>query len=150
MRLGIDVGSVRVGVAASDASGTLATPVTALRRDSVHDRDLDEIADLAAEREVVEVVVGLPRSLSGGAGPAEAEARRYAKALAARLDPTPVRLLDERLTTVSATAGMRAAGVPGREQRGRVDAAAAAVLLQAALDQERSTGEPPGERVETD
>lgn len=147
VRLGVDVGSVRVGVAVSDPAGVLASPVTVLRRDRRTDRDLDELVALCAEREAVEVMVGLPRTLSGHEGTAAAACRDYAGALATRLSPIPVRLVDERLSTVSATRDLRAAGVTSREARGIIDAAAAVVLLQAALDTERATGVEPGEPV---
>ncbi|SDI39137.1 putative holliday junction resolvase [Sinosporangium album] len=144
-RLGVDVGTVRVGVARSDPSGLLATPVETVRRGK---GDLDRIAVLVAEHEAVEVVVGLPTSLSGQEGQAASAARDFAVRLAARLAPVPVRLFDERLTTVTAQQGLRASGVRARRQRDVVDQAAAVVLLQAALDAERSTGRPPGRLVE--
>ncbi|MFC4060394.1 Holliday junction resolvase RuvX [Planomonospora corallina] len=143
-RLGVDVGSVRIGVARSDPSGLLATPVETVRRGR---GDLDRIAEIAAECEAVEVVVGLPTSLSGREGQAAALAREFAGRLAARLTPVPVRLFDERLTTVTAQQGLRASGVKAKNQRGVVDQAAAIVLLQAALDAERATGRPPGRPV---
>jgi putative holliday junction resolvase len=146
-RLGVDVGSVRVGLAASDPAGVLATPVRTLDRDAEGGADHAEIAAEVQARGVLEVIVGLPRSLSGDEGPAAQTARAYAKALATRLAPTPVRLVDERLTTVDAHRHLRESGVAGRAQRGMVDQAAAVLILQAALDAERSTGRPPGEQV---
>ena len=143
--MAVDAGSVRVGVAVSDPAGVLATPVTVLRRDARGGRDLDELAALVAEREAMEVLVGLPRSLSGADGPAAVTARAYAGQLAARIAPVGVRLVDERLTTVEAARGLRAAGVRSRAARGIVDAAAAVVILQHALDSERATGMLPGE-----
>ena len=147
VRLAVDVGSVRVGVAASDPTGTLASPVTVLRRDVRGGRDLLELAQLAREREAIEVVVGLPRSLRNTEGAAAAAARGYAIQLARAVAPVPVRLLDERLTTVEAARGLRAAGRDSRSARGVVDAAAAVVLLQSALDTERRTEAPAGEIV---
>lgn len=137
VRVGVDVGSVRVGVAVSDPDGILATPAVTLDR-RADGRDLDELAALVAEREALEVVVGLPRSLSGGEGPAAATCRAYAGALAQRIAPTPVRLSDERLSTVSAHRAL--ARVPGRARRAVVDQAAAVEILQAALDTERASG----------
>jgi putative holliday junction resolvase len=145
VRLAIDAGSVRVGVAASDPAGVLATPVTVLRRDVRGAADLEAVATLVAEREVVEVVVGPPRSLSGADGPAAMTARGYATELATKIAPVPVRLVDERMTTVEATRGLRAAGVRSKAARAVVDAAAAVVILQHALDSERATGILPGE-----
>jgi putative holliday junction resolvase len=148
-RIGVDVGTVRVGVAASDPRGMLAAPVATLARDARGDRDIDELAAIVAERQAVEVVVGLPIGLSGRPGPAAAAARAYAARLARRLAPVPVRLLDERLSTVSAERELRATGRRGnaRDRRQVVDQAAATVILQAALDTERATGAPPGEQV---
>lgn len=147
VRLAVDVGTVRVGVAASDPTGTLATPVTVLRRDARTGRDLAELAALVRQREAMEVVVGLPRSLRNAEGPAAAAAREYAGRLATMVAPVPVRLVDERLTTVEAARSLRAAGRDSKSARGVVDAAAAVVLLQAALDTERRTDTPAGELV---
>lgn len=132
MRVGVDVGSVRVGVAASDSDGILATPVATLAR-AKDGADLDALAALVAERDAVEVVVGHPRHLSGAAGAAAAEAEAYAAALRERV-PVPVRLVDERLTTVSAIRTLSDRGVRGKAQRAVVDQAAAVAILQSALD----------------
>lgn len=140
--LGVDVGQARVGLAASDPEGLLAHPVDTLRRDLEHTADLDRIAVEVRERSAVGVVVGLPRSLSGQEGLAARLAREYAGALQRRLE-VPVRLWDERLTTVDAHRSLRSSGVPGRRQRGVVDQAAAVLILQAALDARRA-GRPPG------
>ncbi|MBT2229686.1 Holliday junction resolvase RuvX [Nonomuraea sp. NEAU-A123] len=144
-RIGVDVGSVRIGVARSDPSGLLATPVETVRRGQ---GDLDRIAAIADEHSAIEVVVGLPTSLSGREGPAAALAREFATSLAVRLAPTPVRLFDERLTTVAAQQGLRASGVRAKKQRAVVDQVAAVVLLQDALDVERATDRPPGRPVD--
>lgn len=143
-RLGVDVGSVRIGVATCDPDGLLATPVETVRRGK---GDLARITALAAEHAVIEIVVGLPTSLSGAEGPSAQSARAYAARLVRRAGPVDVRLFDERLTTVSAHAGLRASGVRGRDRKNVVDQAAAVILLQAALDAERLTGRPPGEKV---
>jgi putative Holliday junction resolvase len=169
VRVGVDVGSVRVGLAVSDPDGVLATPVETLARDTRPQAptsdgfatpqgaekgrkairsggapaDLQRIADEAAERDALEVLVGLPRSLSGREGPAAKAAREYAAALAELVD-VPVRLVDERLSTVAAHRSLRQAGMKGRKQRAVVDQVAAVVLLQNALDHERLTGQPPG------
>ena len=144
VRLGVDPGDARVGVARSDPTGFLATPLETVRRGK---GDVRRIARLAADEEAVEVVVGLPRSLSGGEGPAAAKTRAWAARLAAALAPVPVRLVDERFTTISAAAMLRDRGVKGHAQRAVVDQAAAVVILQQALDTERATGTPPGELV---
>lgn len=147
VRLGVDVGEARVGLAASDPSGILATPVATLTRDREGLADLDEIVGVARERAALEVIVGLPRTMSGEEGVAARAIRDYATALHRRLGGTPVRLVDERLTTVAAHQALHSSGVPGLGHRARVDQVAAVLILQAALDLERSTGSPPGEAL---
>ncbi len=146
-RLGVDVGEVRVGLATSDPDGLIATPVATLPRDPSGTADLDSIVEQARERSALEVVVGLPTSLNGTEGLAAQRARQYAAALSGVLGDITVRLWDERLTTVDAHRMLAASGVPGRQQRQSVDQAAAVLILQAALDAERSTGKPGGEVV---
>src|SRR4051794_28325591 len=99
VRLGIDVGSVRIGIARSDPGGILATPLETVQRGK---GDLERITELVAEHAAVEVIVGLPTSLSGRAGPAATAARDFATRLAALLPADSVRMFDERLTTVTA------------------------------------------------
>ena len=147
VRLGLDPGDARVGVARSDPSGFLATPVETVRRGK---GDLKRLVALVAEEDAVEVVVGLPRSLSGGEGPAAVKVREFATRLAERIAPVPVRLVDERLSTVSAEAMLRDRGKKGQDRRAVVDMAAAVTILQHALDSERATGAPPGEPLERD
>jgi putative pre-16S rRNA nuclease len=144
VRLGIDFGSVRIGVASSDPGGLLASPLQTVRRGR---GDLDQIAQLAATRQVTEIVVGLPTSLSGSAGQAADQARYFAETLAGVVAPIPVRLVDERFTTVIAHAALAQGGRNSRERRTVIDEAAAALLLQGALDAERQTGIAPGEIV---
>jgi putative Holliday junction resolvase len=136
-RLGIDVGSVRIGVASSDPDGILATPVETVRRDR-SGKHVRRLAELAAELEAVEVIVGLPRTLADRTGPSAVDAIELAEALARRVAPIPVRLADERLTTVSAQRSLRAAGMRAREQRAVIDQAAAVAILQSWLDQRRA------------
>lgn len=151
VRIGVDVGSVRVGVARCDPSGILATPLETVPRDaSAAAADVARIAALVLEWEAVEVLVGLPRSLSGRQGPAADSAATYAVQVARRVAPVPVRLVDERFSTVAATRTLRSAGVRGRKVRPIVDQAAAVVILQDALDAERASGRPPGSLVAPD
>lgn len=140
VRIGVDVGKARVGVARCDRDGLLATPVETIQRASVD--VIARLREIAAELGAVEAVVGLPISLSGGDTPSTQDAREMAAQLAAGL---PVRLVDERLSTVTASAGMRASGKSARQQRATIDQAAAVVILQHALDSERASGRPPGE-----
>lgn len=144
VRLGVDVGTVRIGIAVSDPDGRVATPIETVARDG---RDLERIARIAETWAAVEVVVGLPRSMSGREGPAARAVRDYSVTLAERVAPLPVRLVDERLSTVSAERGLRRAGVGGRRRRAVIDQVAAVQILQAALDTERTSGLAPGDIV---
>ncbi|MCV2394568.1 Holliday junction resolvase RuvX [Actinotalea sp. M2MS4P-6] len=150
MRLAVDVGSVRVGVAASDPDGLLATPVETVPRGDTVEGGVSRLVEIVQERDAVVVYVGLPRHLSGREGSASEAARTYGVLLARALAPVPVRLIDERMSTVSAHRAMHASGRPGRRQRAVVDQAAAVVILQSALDFERSTGRRAGEPCESD
>lgn len=143
VRLGVDVGKARVGVARSDPDGLLATPVETVRRE---DRAIPRVIELSAEHSAVEILVGLPLSLRGEDTPSTTDAREFAIALAAA-SAVPVRLVDERLSTVSAHAALRESGRSQRSSRSIVDQVAAVVLLQQALDVEKSTGRPPGTPV---
>lgn len=146
VRLAVDWGDVRIGVAACDPDGVLAYPLTTV---AAGPGEVAALADLVAEHAPLEVLVGLPRSLSGGEGPAAALARDRAGRLAVVVAEhgVPVRLVDERLSTVTATRRLRAGGRTARQQRGVIDAAAATVILEEALATERSRGGPPGELV---
>lgn len=144
VRLGVDVGDVRIGVSRCDPSGLVATPVETVSRGV---GDVARIRAIAEEERAVEVVVGLPRSLSGGEGPAAAKVREFATLLARGVAPLPVRLCDERLSTVTAESVLRERGRKGQKRRAVVDQVAAVVILQNALDTERASGRPPGETV---
>lgn len=149
VRLGLDPGDARIGVARSDPTGFLATPVETVKKGRGDLARLQAIvAEIAEESTMLEVVVGLPRSLKGGENPATAKVRDFAASLARRVAPVPVRLVDERLTTVSAEAMLRDRGRKGQDRRAVVDMAAAVVILQHALDSERASGTAPGEIVE--
>ena len=147
VRLGVDFGSARVGLAATDAAASVTLPIRSVAAQDA----IAEIHSEAVERDCLEVVVGLPLSLTGTEGPAAAKARLFAAELASAIRPIPVRLVDERLSTVAAARSLREAGVRGRTGRTRskdvIDAAAAAEILSAALEAERRTGQPAGEAV---
>jgi putative Holliday junction resolvase len=147
VRVAVDVGSVRIGVAASDPDGLIASPVETVRRGR---GDLERLAAIVSQYGAVEVIVGLPRGLSGREGPAAAVVQEFAARLARAVAPVPVRLFDERLSTVVAERGLRETGVPGRRRRSVVDQAAAVLILQTALDAERSSGRPPGLPVQVE
>ena len=142
-RLAIDVGSVRVGVARSDPDGILAVPEVTLTRDV---RTMERIAALVEEYAAAVVYVGLPLGLDGEVGAAGAAAHEFAITLAGRID-APVRLVDERLSTVSAQRSLQAAGKTTRESRAYVDQAAAVVILESALARERADGTRAGRAV---
>lgn len=150
-RLGIDVGSVRIGVAASDPDGILATPVETVPRDTGSRRagrpprggraggaDIARIAAIADEYEAVEIIVGLPRTLRGEKGTSARMATEFAGRLRDSLPEVPIRLSDERLTTVSAARALRDSGVRARGQRQVIDQAAAVSILQSWLDERSS------------
>ncbi len=146
VRLGVDVGKARIGVARCDRDGILATPVETVVRGS---GDVARLLALQAEYDAVEIVVGLPLSLSGGSTASTDDARGFAAALA-HAATVPVRLVDERLSTVTAHAQLRDNGRSTRTSRAVVDQVAAVIILQNALDSERSAGHPPGVLVDPD
>ena len=141
VRLGVDVGKVRVGVAKSDPDGILATPLITLKRDLSEKEDVPadivELARLVEEHGSVEVVLGLPVNLAGQEGPAAAHARAYAERLAEVIAPVPVVLTDERMSTVVASRRLSDRGVRGKRQRAVIDQAAAVEILQGWLDARR-------------
>ncbi|MFD5030536.1 Holliday junction resolvase RuvX [Streptomyces sp. NPDC058220] len=146
-RLAIDVGDARIGVASCDPDGILATPV-----ETVPGRDVPaahrRLRQIVEEYEPIEVLVGLPRSLNGGEGPAAAKVRVFAQEVARGIAPLPVRLVDERMSTVTASQGLRASGVKSKKGRSVIDQVAAVIILQSALEAERGSGTAPGEGVE--
>lgn len=125
-------------MASSDPGGVLATPVETVPRSKIKGPGAPDIARVAAiveEYEAVEIVIGLPRTLRGESGPAVKAAEGFARSLARRLDGVPIRMVDERLTTVSATRALRDSGVRGTSQRAVIDQAAAVAILQGWLDE---------------
>jgi putative Holliday junction resolvase len=144
-RVGVDVGKVRIGVSRSDPRGTLAMPVETVKRAS-DATDIARIAAIVDEYNAVEVIVGLPLSLSGARTASTQDAELFAQQLADRL-AVPVRMVDERLSTVSAQSAMRASGRTTKDSRAVIDQAAASVILQHALDVERVSERPPGTLV---
>jgi putative Holliday junction resolvase len=145
VRVGIDVGRARVGVARSDRDALLATPVETLARDGA----IDGLVAIVAELEPLEVIVGLPLSLSGGDTPSTGDARAFAAELASRI-AVPIRLVDERLSTVSAQRELHRSGRSTRTSRAVIDQVAAVIILQNALDSERTSGRAPGALIDPD
>ena len=142
VRLGVDVGKARVGVARSDPDGLLAVPVETLPRAEA----LDKLVSLSADYDALEIIVGLPISLRGTDTASTADARAFAFDLAQKVS-VPVRLVDERLSTVSAQQMLTSGGTEARKQRHIIDQASAVIILQHSLDQERRTGAAPGAQV---
>jgi len=141
VRLGVDVGKARIGVARCDPDGMLAVPVETVPR---NDESVSRIAQLASEHEPIEIVVGLPLNMRGEDTPSTADAREFAGLVAAALPRIGIRLVDERLSTVSAHTALRQSGRSQKGSRGIVDQIAAVVFLQHAVDTEKSTGRAPG------
>nr|NLI49159.1 Holliday junction resolvase RuvX [Propionibacterium sp.] len=150
VRLALDWGHARIGVAACDAHGTLAYPVETIAPASDPGVVERRLRALVAEYEPIEFILGLPRHLKGVEGAAAAGVREKAGWLVRRFPEVPVRLVDERLTTVAAERQLRAAGRPARRQRAVIDQAAAVGILEQALDRERATGRPGGEVVDAE
>ncbi len=146
VRLGIDVGKARVGVARCDREGLLAVPVETIARDEAA---FDRLTVLATEYEPIEIVVGLPVNLRGDDTASTTDAREFAADVLRRTG-IPVRLVDERLSTVTAHSALRRAGRSQRQSRSMVDQVAAVVLLQQAIDTEKSTGAPAGTPIHLD
>ena len=146
VRLGVDVGKVRIGIARSDFHGILATPVETVPRGA---GDVERIVALAVELEAFELIVGLPLSLSGNTTPSTDDAIGFAGRLATATQ-LPVRLVDERMTTVSAQAALHASGRTVKQSRSVIDQVAAVIIVQHALDFERTAGTPPGEIAHPD
>jgi putative Holliday junction resolvase len=143
VRIACDVGSVRIGIARSDALGMLAVPLDAVAAGS---GALAAVSSLVDEWEAIEVYVGLPLHMSGEEGTASASAREWARALAERT-AAPVRLIDERLSTVQAQRALHAGGRSTRQSRSVIDSASAVMVLQSVLDAEQRSGTAPGELV---
>lgn len=146
VRVGVDVGKARIGIARTDFHGMLATPVETVPRG---DGDVARIMAIVAEVDATEIVVGLPLSMSGGHTASTEDAEEFARRLVAAGN-IPVRMVDERLSTVSAQAALRASGRTTRNSRPVIDQVAAVIIMQHALDFERSAGRPPGVVVDPD
>jgi len=144
VRIALDVGSVRIGVARSDPDGLLAFPLPAV---AAGDTAADAVARLVREHAAVEVIVGLPILLSGEAGTAAAAAGAVAREVARLLPGVRVAMVDERLSTTEAGRRLREAGKDTRQSRTAVDSASAVVILHHALELESTSGRPPGTTV---
>ena len=139
VRLAIDVGRARVGIARSDPDGLMAFPVETVSRDSA----LDAIGHLVADYAPLDIIVGLPLNMAGEHTPSTDDAVDFARTLANAIE-RPVRLVDERLSTVSAMAGLHSSGKSVKSAKPVIDQASAVIILQHCLDTETLTGTPPG------
>lgn len=150
-KLGVDVGTVRVGIAICDPDGILATPFKTVRRDARKNFDVGLVARLAEEENIVQIFVGLPRTMKGEEHASARMASDYAGLLAAALEgrglDIPVHLVDERLTTVSAHRSLHQAGMSSRDHRKVVDQVAAAGILQQAIEMQKARRADVGSRV---
>jgi putative Holliday junction resolvase len=151
IKLGVDVGTVRVGVAICDRDSILATPYKTLDRNAKKNSDVRVIANLVEELGAVQVIVGLPRTMKGEEHASARMATEYAELLAAELATraldVPVNLVDERLSSVTAHRNLHEAGMSSRNHRKVVDQVAAAGILQHALDMQKARGSDVGRRV---
>ncbi len=145
VRLGLDVGQARIGVAACDPAGTIAFPVATIA--ARNNREL-EVVKLIREYEPIEVLIGHPVTLAGRGSASTAAAMDFAEVLARNPESPTVRLIDERLSTVQAQRRLHESGKSSKKSRQVIDQAAAVVIVQTALDEERTTGTPPGRIVE--
>ena len=146
IRIGVDVGTVRVGVSRCDPDGILTMPVVTLTR-APDSSDLDQLAEIVAQHEAIEVIVGLPRHLRGGEGISAKGTRKYARRLKKLVGGVRVAMVDERLTSNQAHERLRASGIPEREHRSVIDQVAAQIILEQALELERMSGRAPGEEI---
>lgn len=144
--IGVDVGTVRVGVAQVFSGTTLALPLKTIQVEP-DGSELYELVELVRQEPTAAVFVGLPRLLSGKEGRAARMARSYARRLARCIAPTPVRLIDERLSSVSAHEQLSAAGVPTRNHKAMIDQVAAQQFLQQAMEMSDRGQNLPGELV---
>lgn len=145
-RLAVDVGKVRVGLAISDYHGILASGLANVARQPSNEATCKLILDAVADEHVIEIYVGLPLSMSGENTASTQDAIELALTLS-EMVATPIRMVDERLTTVSATAALRSSGKNSKQGRSIIDQVAATMILEQALNQERQTGLQAGREV---
>ena len=136
-RLAFDYGSTRIGVAVSDQTGIIATPVATLQRSS--SELLAQLKELFDEYQPIYVIVGEPRHLSGASSQTMSEMRGFLDLLTS-LTPAPIHLIDERMSTVSAARTLRELGHNAKNSKAKIDSMAAVAILESALNKERISG----------
>ncbi|MDO5048371.1 MAG: Holliday junction resolvase RuvX [Actinomycetaceae bacterium] len=145
-RMGIDYGSVRIGVAVTDPEGRVVFPKTQIKVGK-YGEHIDELADIADELNPIEIAIGYPRHLKGAAGRSAKAARKLAHELKQVLPRPRICLVDERMTTNQAHARLAAQGIDNRARQDKIDQLAAAIILETSISFEEQTGELPGETV---
>lgn len=145
-KLAIDIGRARLGIAISDLSGILSSPLDSVRRIADDSETIQEILKIVADNEVQEIYVGDPVSLSGEITPSTDDARNFASLLQSTT-VLPVRLIDERLTTVTAARNLRDSGKNAKTSKSLIDSASAVVILEAVFQVEQVSGEAAGRSV---
>lgn len=146
-RLAIDVGKVRIGVAASDFHGIIASGLETIQRSEDISKTVADLVKIIEAVEPIEIYVGLPISMSGSSNQSSQDAVSFAKALAEKVSVS-IRLIDERLSTVTASNALRTSGRDSKSGRKIIDQIAASVILEQALDTEKLTGLTPGLALE--
>ena len=141
VRLSLDLGEVRIGIAKCDPDGILASPVQVSTPASIE----NDLANLIAEYSPIEIIVGLPIDLRGVSGISAENVRMKVADLVEKFPHLPFRVVDERLTTKVARSQLQASGVGTRDDKNLIDAVAASVLLEDALEYERRNGSAPGQ-----
>ena len=136
-RMAFDYGQVRIGVAASDLSGLIASPIATLG--ATEENLVDQLRALLDEYEPIYLVVGEPKHLSGASSPSLLAAHEFADLLRSITD-IPVHFIDERMSTLAAARTLRNSGYNAKESKSRIDAMAAAAILESALERERMIG----------
>ena len=145
IRYAIDYGDQRIGLAKSDVDAIMAVPVATIKNDEFALKNLLEHLN---ETGYLDIYIGLPKHLSGVLGQSALKAQEFARKLSAEIDVDSIRMLDERLTTTSASARLQESGVNTRNQKSIIDQAAAVELLEFALDSEKRTGNIPGLKID--
>jgi putative Holliday junction resolvase len=145
-RLAIDVGKVRIGIAASDFHAILASGLETVPRGADLEPNLKRIVELVNEVEPIEIYVGLPVSMSGNHSASTEDAIDFARQLSP-LVSSEVRFIDERMTTVTAANALKLSGRDSKSGRQIIDQIAATVILEQAMEQEKSTGKQPGKAM---